>query len=537
MLGAHSSRQYRSLKERLRKGSLQDFHHILPYNSIMHFSELLRGTGLIPRGGDPEILGLDYDSRRVNPGWLFVAMRGESTDGNRYIDAALANGAVAVLTDSPEEHVRPKTAWVVVKHGRRALATLSANFYGHPAKKLKIAGITGTNGKTTTTFLIESILNFCGHKTALIGTIEYHVAGRVLSAPHTTPESLELNQIFSQQVSACGTDAVMEVSSHALEQGRVYGLPFDVAVFTNLTRDHLDYHKDMESYFAAKRMLFHGSGAQPPRVGVINCEDEYGSALLSVSKSASEQVFSYGINDGDFHTGNVLLQPQGTQFDMVTPAGTFNIRASLIGRINVYNILAASAAAWARGCSLEQISQAISRFQQVPGRFERVDCGQPFTVVVDYAHTDDALRNLTAIARDFAGRGGARGRVITVFGCGGDRDRSKRPLMGEAAGKGSDFVVLTSDNPRSEDPMKIIEDALPGLESTKTRYTVEPERKKAIALAVAEATAGDVVLIAGKGHERYQITREGVFPFDDVRVACEALQQMGYLKAAGGAKR
>ena len=503
----------------------------------MRFSELLRGTGLIPRGGDPDVLGLDYDSRRVKPGWLFVAMRGESTDGNRYMDAALSNGAVAVLTDSPEEHVRPKTAWVVVKHGRKALATLSANFYGHPAEKLKITGITGTNGKTTTTFLVESILNFCEKKTALIGTIEYHVAGRILPAPHTTPESLELNQIFAEQVSASGTDAVMEVSSHALEQGRVYGLPFDVAVFTNLTRDHLDYHKDMDGYFAAKRMLFHGSGAQPPRVAVINCEDEYGSALLSVSRSASEQVISYGMNDGDFHAGNILFQPQGTRFDLVAPTGTLSIRSSLVGRVNIYNMLAASAAAWARGCTLEQISQAISRFQQVPGRFERVDCGQPFTVVVDYAHTDDALRNLISIAREFAGRGGARGQVITVFGCGGDRDRSKRPLMGEAAGKGSDFVVLTADNPRSEDPMKIIEDVLPGLESAGTRYTIEPERKKAVATAIAEATSGDVVLIAGKGHEKYQITREGIFPFDDVKVAREALQQMGYLKAAEGARR
>ncbi len=492
----------------------------------MDFSELLHGLEVAAQGGNPKILGLDYDSRRVKPGWVFVAMQGEATNGNRYIDAALKNGAVAVLTDSSSEQSRAGIAWAVVPHGRRALAQLSANFYGHPARKLKITGVTGTNGKTTTTFLLESILNFSAMKSALIGTIEYHVGGKIMPAPHTTPESLELNHIFTQTLAADASEVVMEVSSHALEQGRVYGIPYEVAVFTNLTRDHLDYHHDMESYFAAKRMLFRGSGARPPRVAVINADDEYGSALLSASRSWSEQVVSYGINKGEFRAANIDLQPQATAFDLMTPHGQIRVNSSLIGRVNVYNLVAASAAAMARGCSLEQIKQAVARFQQAPGRFERVDCGQPFTVVVDYAHTDDALRNLTSIARDFATRSGARGRVITVFGCGGDRDRSKRPLMGQAAGKGSDFVVLTSDNPRSEDPLKIIQDALPGLEESGTRHAVEPDRRKAIAIALAEAHPGDVVLIAGKGHEKVQITREGAFPFDDVQVAREALQQM-----------
>ncbi len=499
----------------------------------MNFSELLRGLEVPHQGADPQILGLDYDSRRVRAGWAFVAMHGEATDGNRYIDAALKNGAVAVVTDSPAEQPRRGTAWAVVPHGRRALAQSSANFYGHPAQKLKVTGITGTNGKTTTAFLLESILNFCGKKPALIGTIEYHVAGKVLAAPHTTPESLELNQLFAEALVAGAADAVMEVSSHALEQGRVFGIPYDVAVFTNLTRDHLDYHHDMESYFAAKRMLFRGSGARPPRVAVINADDEYGSALLSSSRNWSEQLVSYGINKGEFWAANIDLQPQRTVFELMSPQGKIKIDSSLIGRVNVYNLVAASAAAVARGCSLEQISQAVVGFQQVPGRFERVDCGQPFTVVVDYAHTDDALRNLTSIARDFARRSDAHGRVITVFGCGGDRDRSKRPLMGAAAGTGSDFAVLTSDNPRSEDPLKIIQDALPGLENSGARYTVEPDRRKAIGIALAEASSGDVVLIAGKGHEKVQVTREGTFPFDDVQVAREALQQMGHTSQKG----
>src|SRR5215472_4098572 len=513
----------------------------------MNFSELLWGTGVSHSGADPEISGLDYNSGRIQPGWLFVAMQGETSNGNRYIDAALQQGAVAVVTDSAAEPGRPNIPWAVIPHGRRSLAQMSANFYGKPGEKLKIIGVTGTNGKTTTTFLCESILRHCGRLSALIGTIEYHVPVRaasgnnpgqgnsntpfkVLPSPHTTPEALELNQVFAQAVEAGATNAVMEVSSHALAQERVWGIPYEVAVFTNLTRDHLDYHKDMESYFAAKSMLFAGCGARPPRMAVINADDEFGVRLAHSRKSASEEVTLYGVESGNFRALNLDLKQDGTAFDLATPAGSTRIQTALIGGINVYNILAAAAATLACGCSLPQIAEAIRGFRQVPGRFEKVDCGQPFTVVVDYAHTDDALRNLTAIARGFVRRGGGTARVITVFGCGGDRDRTKRPLMAEAAGQGSDFAVLTSDNPRSEDPDRIIEDALPGLRKTSARFAVEPDRRKAIRLAFDEARSGDVVLIAGKGHEKVQITREGVFPFDDVLVAREALQQMSYVK-------
>jgi UDP-N-acetylmuramoyl-L-alanyl-D-glutamate--2,6-diaminopimelate ligase len=515
----------------------------------MNFSELLGGLGVSHSGGDPQISGLDYNSRRVRPGFVFVAIRGESSDGNLYIDTALKNGAVAVVTDSNSEQPRPDVPWSVIPNGRRALARMSANFYGHPAEKLKVIGITGTNGKTTTTFLCESILRHCGRPSALIGTIEYHIPTaepaqaskastdvryRVLPSPHTTPEALELNQVFAEALAAGATHAVMEVSSHALAQERVWEVPFEVAVFTNLTRDHLDYHKNMDSYFEAKSILFLGCGTRPPRAAVINADDEYGQSLGQSRKTLSQQVILYGIQNGDFRATNINLQQDGTTFDLATPSGSVRIKTALIGGINIYNILAAAAATFACGCSIQQIAEAIAQFKQVPGRFEKVDCGQPFTVVVDYAHTDDALRNLTAIARDFARRGPALGRVITVFGCGGDRDRTKRPLMAEAAGQGSDFVVLTSDNPRSEDPLQIIDDALPGLRRTTTRHEVEPDRKKAIRLALNEATPGDVVLIAGKGHEKVQITREGTFPFDDVQVAREALQQMSY---AGGGKQ
>lgn len=500
----------------------------------MKFSELLQGLGVQHRGGDPEISGLDYDSRRIAPGWLFVAMRGDTADGNRYIDGAIQKGAVAVVSDSASEPPRPSVAWAVAPHGRKALAGLAANFYQCSAGKLKITGITGTNGKTTTTFLTEAILKFSGKPSALIGTIEYHVGGKVLPAPHTTPESLELNQIFAEAVATGATDAVMEVSSHALEQGRVWGIPYEVAVFTNLTRDHLDYHTDMQSYFAAKSMLFQGSGAPPPRTAVINADDPYGQVLLKSSRGVSKQVISYGIGNGDFRATDIDLQPRCTSFHLVTPAGSIALRSQLIGRINIYNLLAASAASWARGCWLEQIATAVARFTQVPGRFERVDCGQPFTVVVDYAHTDDALRNLTSIARDFISHSGQGGRVITVFGCGGDRDRTKRPLMGEAAGTGSDFVVVTSDNPRSEDPLAIIEDILPGLKrSGLGQYTVEPDRQKAIAIALTEAHPGDMVLIAGKGHEKTQTSREGVFPFDDVQAVRKQLQKREALAQRG----
>ena len=490
----------------------------------MTFLHLLDGAEVLSQSGDAEISGVEYDSRRLKPGDCFVAMRGETTDGNRYIDAAIAMGAVAVVTDSTQEQPRPGVAWAQVAHGRRALARISANFYRRPAEKLRITGITGTNGKTTTSFLIESILQAAGRKSALVGTVEYHVAGKVLPAPHTTPEALELERLFSQALGAGATEAVMEVSSHALEQQRVFGIPFDVAVFTNLTRDHLDYHQTMARYFDSKCILFRGCGTEPPRVSVFNIEDEYGARLARASKS--ELRIAYGLAAGDFYAEKVDTGRNGTRFDIVTPADRIHIWSPLVGRVNVYNILAAAAAAHGRECSAQAIEQGVAALERVPGRFERVDCGQGFYVVVDYAHTDDALRNLTALARALVGKD--RGRVITVFGCGGDRDRTKRPLMGEAAGRGSDFVVVTSDNPRSEDPLAIINDVLPGLQRTGTRYTMEPERRKAIALAIDEARPGDIVLIAGKGHEKVQITREGSAPFDDVEVARDVLRSLGY---------
>lgn len=515
----------------------------------MKFFDLLDGAEYVAQQGNPEIAGLDYDSRRVKPGWCFVAMRGETSDGNRYVDAALAAGAVAIVSD----YLPPRAdiAWAQVQHGRRALARLSANFYGRPAEKLSTVGITGTNGKTTTSFLLNAVLRGAGRKSALVGTVEYRIEGEKFSAPHTTPEALELNQFFARAVEAGCTEAVMEVSSHALEQQRVFGVPFDVAVFTNLTRDHLDYHPNMEEYFASKALLFQGEGTAPPRVAVINAEDEYGKRLIELCAKRQE-VVTYGLATGDYHAKNLTIEAKGTRFDMVAPQGEYAIWSPLVGRVNAYNILAASAAALARNVDPGAIVDGIFKLDRVPGRFERVDAGQPFTVIVDYAHTDDALRNLTSVARDFlaqrgetsrpfaqatssaevparpVGRKDGAPRVITVFGCGGDRDRSKRPLMGEAAGAGSDFVVLTSDNPRSENPLDIINDALPGLQRSGARYTLELNRRKAIALAIDEAGPGDIVLIAGKGHEKVQVTGGRAVPFDDIEEARNALRAAGY---------
>src|SRR5580692_6329853 len=502
----------------------------------MTFQHLLDGAEILAQSGNPDVSSVEYDSRRVKLGCLFVAMRGETSDGNRFIDSAIQSGAVAVITESPAEKPRPGVAWAVVPNGRRALARVSANFYRKPAERIAVTGITGTNGKSTTAFLVEAILAAAGRKSALIGTIEYHVAGKIIPAPHTTPEALELNRLFNEALGQGANEAVMEVSSHALAQERVFGVPFDVAVFTNLTRDHLDYHKTMEEYFAAKRILFEGCGTDAPRAVVTNVDDEAGAKLAEFSRKRSSVVLKYGWERGDLHAEKVEITTRGTRFDLVTPEEKIAIFSALIGRVNVYNILAAAGTGYARGCGARAIAEGIDKLACVPGRFERVDCGQPFTVVVDYAHTDDALRNLTALGRELVSA--AKGRVLTVFGCGGDRDRKKRPLMGEAAGRGSDFVVLTSDNPRSEDPLAIINDAVVGLQRTGVKYSVEPDRRKAIALAIAEARPADILLLAGKGHEKVQVTRDGPVPFDDLEVARQALRAAGFecQAAQAGAK-
>ena len=484
-------------------------------------------TALACEGKPGDIAGVEYDSRRVTHGDVFVAMRGEATDGNRFIEAAVARGASAVVTDSREAYERmrrerPEAGVAWVEKGRRALAEISAAWLRHPERRLAISGVTGTNGKTTTAFLLEAMLKRVRRTCVLIGTIETHVADEVRSSPHTTPESRDLLQTFADGVRAGATEAVMEMSSHALEQERVWGVPVDVAIFTNLTQDHLDYHGTMEHYFLAKVKLFEGVGAPPPRVAVINVDDPYGSLLANMS--LQPEKMTCGLRSGMYRAEDIRFASSKTLFTLKTPQGDVPIRSRLTGRVNVYNLLAASCAGLARGLTLEEIAAGAAAGAQVPGRFEVVPSANEITVVVDYAHTDDALRNLISLARALVQERG--GRVITLFGCGGDRDREKRPRMGRAAGEGSDLVVLTSDNPRSEDPMVIIEEALAGVRETHATCIVEEDRAGAIAIAIRSARAGDIVLLTGKGHEKMQIAREGTLPFDDVAVASAVLQEM-----------
>ena len=477
------------------------------------------------------ITGIEYDSRRVRPGAVFVAMKGGSTDGNRFISQAVAAGAVGIITDSAQTfgHLavyHPNLAAVQVEHGRRALAEASAAFFGHPERKLSATGITGTNGKTTTAFLTESLFNAAARTTTLVGTIEYHVAGESRHSVHTTPESRDLFELMAEGVARGATELVTEVSSHALDQGRMIGIPFDVAVFTNLTRDHLDYHHTMEKYFAAKRLLFDGTVYPSPRVAVINAHDPYSAPLVEAARNAGAEIRTYGIAQGDWRAASYELSPRGATIHLETPAGSATVASRLAGEVNIFNLLAALTAAHARTVPFSQLVAAIPTLKPVPGRFQPVDAGQPFTVIVDYAHTDDALRNLIALARQMTAKPGMR--VITLFGCGGDRDRTKRPKMGEAAGQASDFVVATSDNPRSEDPLAILAEIEPALRSTGVQYTVESDRAAAIRLALAAAKPGDVVLIAGKGHEKEQILADRTIPFDDSEVARSSLSALGY---------
>ncbi len=459
-------------------------------------------------------------------------MRGGTTDGNRYIEAALSQGAAAIVTDSPgafallaENH--PGTPRMLVAHGRTALGQLSAAFFGHPERRMHATGVTGTNGKTTTAFVTEALLQAAHRSTLLVGTIEYHVAGEVRPSAHTTPESRDLFELMANGVAKGATELVMEVSSHALDQGRVEGVKYDVAVFTNLTRDHLDYHGTMERYFAAKRLLFDGSRYPAPRVAVLHGGDAYAKELGRAARLAGAEVVTYGLGGhADWKASEIQVTPSGAQFLLETPAGQARISSRLAGEVNVLNLLGALAAAHARGAGFDALVAAVPGLRPVPGRFESIDAGQPFTVIVDYAHTDDALRNLTTLARQQAATTG--GRILTLFGCGGDRDRTKRPKMGQAAGEGSDFVVVTSDNPRSEDPVAIIAEILPGVEATGVAFAVEADRATAIRLILNEARAGDVVLLAGKGHEKEQVLRHGTIPFDDEKVALSALASMGY---------
>jgi len=455
-------------------------------------------------------------------GSLFFALHGAKEDGNRYIRAAIERGAVAIASESAAPtDLDANVVWLRVPESRKSLAIAAANFFGHPAKSLQLIAVTGTNGKTTTTSLIDSVLRASGAKTGMFGTIAYHTPLGKYPAPNTTPESLDLQGFLAEIRDAGGKFAVMEASSHALVMNRLWGCHFQSAIFTNLTRDHLDFHKNFEDYFAAKRKLFEGTGAGAPDTAILNADDPYGKRLAGLAR----QTLTYGIeNPSDIAAKKFQLSFNGLQFTANTPRGKLQVTSSLVGRINVYNILAAIGAAQAVGISNAVIESGIRALENVPGRFQPVDMGQPFLAIVDFAHTDDALKNLIKTAREL----NPKGRVITLFGCGGGKDRTKRPIMGEASGRLSDLTILTTDNPRQEDPLKIISDIVVGLQKSNGKYLIEPDREKAIGLAFDEARAGDIVLLAGKGHEDYQVLADKTLPWDDRSVAQQELRKRGF---------
>ena len=478
---------------------LENLHAIIPYN-----------------GENPEIISIENDNRKVQKGSLFICIKGYTVDGHDFAESAVKNGAAAVLAERPLDLDVPV---LLVNDTTRAMAVLADAFYGQPTKSLHLIGITGTNGKTTTSHLIEKIFADAGKRTGLIGTMYTKIADKTLETKNTTPESLTLQKTFKQMVDAGVNAAVMEVSSHALDLGRVQGCDYNVAVFTNLTQDHLDYHQTMEEYKRAKSLLFSQLGntfdLNKPKYAVLNADD---AASEIYSRSTAAHVVTYGIEQkADLQAKNIQMTPKGTTFDLVIKSVSYQIQMQLIGKFSVYNVLASITAALVSGLEIEQIIQSIESIEGVAGRFELVNAGQDFTVIVDYAHTPDSLENVLKTIQHFAEK-----KIFVIVGCGGDRDRTKRPLMAQIACQFATDPILTSDNPRSEDPLAILEEMEAGVQGE--NYQVIPDRKKAIYTAVRQASPGDVILIAGKGHETYQIIGKEVHDFDDRLVAREAIE-------------
>ncbi len=507
----------------------------------MKLGRILKGVTVQESKGDfnREIAGLAYDSREVKPGYLFVALRGKTQDGHHFVKEAIRKGAVAVLLESAGlgKYIAEGVSVVRVADSRAALSKLAAEFYGHPYRNMTVVGITGTNGKTTTSYLLESILLAAGARPGVIGTINDRLQGKTWEAHVTTPEPLELMKRLHDMAEAGVSHVVMEVSSHALDQGRVMDCPFQLAVFTNISRDHLDYHKTIEAYFEAKSRLFLGLGegktGKSPNA-VINMDDPKGRALAELTDAP---VVSYGKGKGcDFRADRIRVSREGITARLITPYGEISINSSLLGDFNIYNILAATAAAMCLDVDPDEVASGIAHLAGVPGRLELVKNARSLSVVVDYAHTPDALMKVLVAVKPLV-----KGRLITIFGCGGDRDKGKRRVMGRVAGQISDLVFITSDNPRTEDPLAIarqIEEGVreSGLEDLggvfpdrplKSGYIFDLDRGNAIAKAVGMADENDFVLIAGKGHEDYQITKKGKRHFDDREVAAAAIGNRG----------
>ncbi|REE92991.1 UDP-N-acetylmuramoylalanyl-D-glutamate--2,6-diaminopimelate ligase [Paenibacillus taihuensis] len=482
-------------------------------------------TAVLVGEGSAEISSVEIDSRQVTAGALFICLRGHKVDGHQFAAQALERGASALVVERLLDLPIPQ---IVVKDSRHAMAAIADYYYGQPSKRLKLIGVTGTNGKTTTTYLIERILRDAGHSPGVIGTVEMRYAGNVFPMSGTTPEALELQRSLASMVDSGCNYCVMEVSSHALEQGRVKGSRYRTAIFTNLTQDHLDYHQTMEKYAAAKSLLFSrlgnefGAAPEDRLYAVLNADDEASPKYASVTAA---EVITYGLDhDADVRASGVRITAHGTTFHVDTFAGSADITLRMAGKYNVYNALCAISAALIEGIPLQQIKKSLESLPGVPGRVEAVQAGQPFAVIVDYAHTPDGLENVLAAVKEFAA-----GRIICVFGCGGDRDRTKRPLMGQIAARYADYCFITSDNPRTEDPIRILHDVEAGLiqhEVANDRYELQADRRIAIQKAVEMAGPDDVVLIAGKGHETYQDIGGVKHDFDDREVAKEAIRSL-----------
>ena len=488
---------------------------------------------------DRDISGVAYDSRKIEKGYLFVAMRGEMFDGHDFIQDAVKRGAVAVVHEKgveipPLEELAPEVdsahavMFIGVAHSRQTLPCVANNFYGEPSRSLVVIGLTGTNGKTTTTYILKSLLESWGKKVGLIGTIQYMIKDRIYPAPYTTPESLEFQGLLKEMFLSGCTHVISEISSHALAQFRVDSAVVKIAVFTNLTRDHLDFHRTMEEYFKAKERLFRDI-LDKNGTAVINSDDPYGKRLIS-SCHPSQTIFTYGLQEGaDIRAVDIENSSTGLRFSILFRGERYQINSRLLGLPNVYNILAAVGVALSLGISWEEMRAGLLALEHIPGRFEKIEAGQDFLCIVDYAHSEDSLERLIDTARDLIRRHSRHGephdspaRIITVFGCGGDRDHGKRPQMGAIATGLSDLVIITSDNPRTEEPNDIIKEIESG--TVRDNYIIEPDRKEAIRKAVSAARGGDIVLIAGKGHEDYQEIRGIRYRFSDKEILEELIK-------------
>jgi len=508
----------------------------------MELRKLLEGVEIRKISGETlkEIEGIAYHSKQVQKGFLFAAVRGIEVDGHQFVEEAIERGAEAIVLEK-ERQISDRTM-IFVPNSRQALGKISSNFYGDPSSRIRLIGITGTNGKTTTTYLLESILKKAGHKVGVIGTINYRFEGKTMPAPNTTPESLDLQRILGEMLREGASHVIMEVSSHGLDLDRIYGCQFDGAVFTNLTSEHLDYHKTLEQYFDSKKKLFSDylvKSLKEGRFAVTNDDDPRGGKIVEGIKLP---VIRYGLSSSsDITADQVVSSFEGLSCRIKTPRGDIFVHSKLIGNFNLYNILAAMAVGIAMGLPLETLKQGVEGLEGVSGRFEKVENRRGVHVIVDYAHTHDALERVLLGLRDILESGArSNGKMITVFGCGGDRDRTKRPLMGEVAGRYSDLAILTSDNPRTEDPLAILGEVEKGFQSLHLRrwdfdeikswrsgkgYLKIPDRREAIRTAIRLAQPSDTVLIAGKGHEDYQIIGKKKFPFDDHIEAKKALEE------------